>query len=207
MRTFGITLLLTTLLTSLPAAPAAADDFETLVEWMTGSFSSAAHAAADTNFYDIRLEMARIWPERTDGAWLYVEQAAAWALEKPYRQRVYHVQDGGDGDYTSKVYALPDPVAAIGAWKDVALLGGLGPEDLVERAGCTVYLERTPDGSFHGGTRDRDCTSQLRGATWASSIIEMRADRIVSWDQGWNDAGEQVWGAEKGGYEFLRVER
>ena len=116
MRTCGLALILSALLTSLPAAPAAADDFGTLVEWMTGSFSSAAHAADDTNFYDIRLEMARIWPERTDGAWLYVEQAAAWALEKPYRQRVYHVQDAGDGAYTSTVYALPDPAAAIGAF-------------------------------------------------------------------------------------------
>lgn len=27
---------------------------------------------------------------------------------------------------------------------------------------------------------------------------------MLSWDRGWNDAGEQVWGAEKGGYHFER---
>ena len=32
-------------------------------------------------------------------------------------------------------------------------------------------------------------------------------DRIVSWDRGWNDDGEQVWGAEISGYVFMRVGR
>jgi hypothetical protein len=27
---------------------------------------------------------------------------------------------------------------------------------------------------------------------------------MVSWDRGYNDAGQQVWGAEKGGYEFVK---
>jgi hypothetical protein len=28
---------------------------------------------------------------------------------------------------------------------------------------------------------------------------------MISWDRGYNDAGEQVWGAEKGGYIFLKT--
>ena len=27
---------------------------------------------------------------------------------------------------------------------------------------------------------------------------------LASWDQGFNDRGEQVWGALKGGYEFIK---
>jgi hypothetical protein len=27
---------------------------------------------------------------------------------------------------------------------------------------------------------------------------------MVSWDRGYNDEGEQVWGAEKGGYRFVK---
>ena len=42
---------------ALPAT-AAADDVDTLLEWMTGSFSSARQAAEDTTYFDIRLEMA-----------------------------------------------------------------------------------------------------------------------------------------------------
>ena len=41
-----------------------AGDFETLAQWMTGSFSSADQAEADERYYDIRLEMVPIWTER-----------------------------------------------------------------------------------------------------------------------------------------------
>ena len=61
-------------------------DLEQLVTMMTGSFSSQAQAKADTNFLDIRLEMKPIWTDRadvTEGHYLYVEQAAGWALDKP----------------------------------------------------------------------------------------------------------------------------
>ena len=63
-----------------------------LGSWMTGSFSSASQAsAAPDDYFDIRLYMVPIWDGRADGPWLYVEQAAASALERPYRQRVYQV--------------------------------------------------------------------------------------------------------------------
>jgi hypothetical protein len=32
-------------------------------------------------------------------------------------------------------------------------------------------------------------------------------DRLISWDRGWNDKGQQVWGAEKGGYIFVKQRR
>ena len=78
---------------------------------------SAAQAAEDPDFYDIRLEMVRIWPDRTDGIWLYVEQAAATHLDQPYRQRVYHVTEEGDGIFRSEVYALSEPLQYAGEWK------------------------------------------------------------------------------------------
>lgn len=186
------------------AGPSGLDD---LVTMMTGSFSSGAQAEADSSFFDIRLEMAPIWQGREGlvGHYLYVEQAAAWALDKPYRQRVYHVTEEEGGVFRSMVYALPDPAAAVGAWSLDDPLADLSPADLVEREGCAVYLEPRPDGSYEGSTRDRECTSSLRGAVYATSEITIAADRIVSWDRGWDADGNQVWGAEKAGYVFLRV--
>ncbi|MFH2051153.1 MAG: chromophore lyase CpcT/CpeT [bacterium] len=180
-------------------------DLDVLVAWMTGSFSSGAQAEADPdNYYDIRLEMAPIWPGRTDGAWLYVEQAAASSLDQPYRQRVYRVREVEPGLFASEVYELPDPDAAVGAWRDPARLAGLTPDDLIPREGCTVYLRRQSDGSFTGGTRDRECGSSLRGATYATSEITLQGNRLESWDRGWDTAGVQVWGAEKGPYVFVK---
>lgn len=72
------------LLFLLPAARAAADepDLVQLADWMSGSFSSAAQAAEDSAYYDIRLEMAPIWTDRDDAVWLYVEQAMAGMTSK-----------------------------------------------------------------------------------------------------------------------------
>jgi hypothetical protein len=33
----------------------------------------------------------------------------------------------------------------------------------------------------------------------------LQEDMMVSWDRGWNADDKQVWGAEKGGYEFVKL--
>ena len=184
----------------------AADDLQDLVDMMSGSFSSQAQARSDSaNYYDIRLEMKPIWTERNDGHWLYVEQAVATSLDEPYRQRVYHVTQVEENLFRSVVYSLPEPEAVIGAWKLAAPLAHWVPDDLTEREGCAVYLERRENGHFIGSTRDRECTSSLRGAAYATSEITIAPDRVVSWDRGFDSDGRHVWGADKGGYIFRRL--
>ncbi len=184
--------------------PPAYATLATLAELMTGSFSSAAQSAADEDYFDIRLEMARIWPDRKDGYWLYVEQAAASNLERPYRQRVYHVEEDKDGSFRSEVYSIPDPLRFVGDWKKKDPLVGLSRDSLEIREGCAVILRLNPDGLFAGGTDDAACKSTLRGASYATSDVVVGEDRIESWDRGFDATGNQVWGAEKGPYIFNR---
>lgn len=192
---------------TLLCAPAGASepDLQRLAGFMTGSFSSAAQAAENEAFFHITLHMVPIWPDRTDGVWLYVEQAAASSPDAPYRQRVYHVRHVGEDLYASSVYTFPDPLTHAGAWQAEAPLAGLDRADLELRDGCTIYLRPRPDGQFAGSTLGRLCTSELRGATWASSEVVIGPDGMVSWDRGWNDAGDQVWGAVEAGYRFDRL--
>lgn len=206
MRSLMFLLLLCLTSATLVAGEKANDpELSQLVQWMTGSFSSAEQAAADKDFYDIHLDMRPIWTDRTDGYWLYVEQAVSTSLDKPYRQRVYHVKRGENGVFESVVYALPNPEAVVNAQKKSDKpLSDLSPKDLKERVGCTVYLEKKGD-TFAGSTREKECTSKLRGATYATSIITIRKGTVESWDQGFNDKDEQVWGAEKSGYIFKQV--
>ena len=42
---------------------------------MTGTFSTAVQATEDPEFFDLSLHIKPIWTDRTDGRWLYVEQA------------------------------------------------------------------------------------------------------------------------------------
>ncbi len=176
-----------------------------LTGWMTGSFASTEQAKADPDFLDIRLRMVRIWPDRADAVWLYVEQAVAGAEERPYRQRVYRLTRVAADLFESRVYELPDPRACVGAWRDPAPLAALAPDALVPREGCEILL-RDRDDHFAGSTLGRLCESDLRGATWASSEAAVTATTLLSWDRGFDDAGGQVWGSAKGAYRFLKVE-
>lgn len=183
-----------------------AGDLGTLVVWMTGSFSSEHQASADSSYYDIRLEMVEIWTERPDGRWLYVEQAAAGHLDRPYRQRVYHVTEIEPGRYGSEVYSIPDPLRFAGAWKHDSPLSRLTPDSLEIRDGCRVELTMEADDTFAGGTVGTGCASKLRGASYATSEVRVGRDRIESWDRGFDETGTHVWGAESGPYLFLRKE-
>lgn len=179
------------------------EGMEKLIEWMTGEFDSSQQAASDTAYMDISLKMSRIWPDKPNGAWIYVEQAVSATPDKPYRQRIYFLSELEEDRYTSDIYMLKDEGAAVGAWKNPSLLDELTPFDLLHRKGCTVFLFY--DGfQFSGSTNDKSCASDLRGATYATSEVIITADELRSWDRGYNGADEQVWGAENGHYKFAK---
>ncbi len=186
------------------AAPTADDGLSTLADLMTGHFSSEEQARTDSTYFDIRLVMEPIWQGQTDVRWLYVEQAVAGHEERPYRQRIYRLTETGPNQFESAVYLLPDPVQFVGAWNETDIFSRLLPGDLKPRTGCSIHLTRQPDGSFVGGTRDHDCPSDLRGASYATSSVRIEDGVMHTWDQGFDDAGEQVWGPTAGGYIFVK---
>ncbi len=184
-------------------------DVELLGVRLSGSFASTAQAARDPdNYRDIRLHAVRIWGERGDGVWLYVEQATAEAPGRPYRQRIYHLSSVGGDELVSEIYTLPGDAARFaGAYDDPGTFGVIGPEDLTRREGCTMYLRRRGvDGAFVGGTRGDGCESTLRGAAYTTSEATIFADRMLTWDRGYDEGGRQVWGALAGPYVFVRVD-
>ncbi len=180
-------------------------DLEVLAAWLEGSFSSQAQAAGDSTYFDIRLRMKRIWYDRTDGYWLVVEQAMATSQDAPYRQRVYNVRRVEENMIESRTFTWMDPARVIGAWKDTTLVDGMSPSDLVPRRGCEVYMQLDAR-HFFGSTHGTACSSELRGASYATSEVKIYRDRIISWDRGFSSDNVQVWGATKGGYVFIRQE-
>lgn len=188
-------------------APAAKGSLDQLVGFMCGSFSSEEQAKADPiNFFDIRLEAVRIWPTRTDGSWLYVEQATADNLAVPYRQRIYQVEALPDGRFRSTVYVFKrGALDHAGAWKSPAPLAEVGMDQIETRPGCAVTLAFDGKGTYAGATNDRECASILKGASYATSEVTITATEVRSWDRGWDGDGKQVWGAQTGGYRFRRV--
>jgi hypothetical protein len=179
---------------------------EQLAYTMAGSYTNAEQSRADTSYFEIELEMVRVWPKRRDGAWLYVEQAMATEKAKPYRQRVYHLQEVNDSTYTSSIYTINGGEAWYGAYSDPVKLATLPIDSLVLLDGCTITLHRRGD-TYVGSTEGRKCPSTRAGAAYTTSEVTLHADRLASWDRGWNAAGKQAWGAEKGGYVFIKRNR
>lgn len=191
-----------TLLIFLPLiGTAQSRELTCLKKRMSGSFSSERQHRADTaNYFDIRLTMTPIWKGSPDGFWLYVEQAVAGSLDKPYRQRVYHVTEPQPGTFQSAIYTLTEPLRFAGHPEHVE---ALSRDSLKLKDGCDVVLRREGK-DFVGGTVGKNCPSDRKGAAYATSKVTIHRKAMVSWDQGFNDKDEQVWGAEKGGYIFRK---
>ncbi|MEM1166396.1 MAG: chromophore lyase CpcT/CpeT [Planctomycetota bacterium] len=177
---------------------------------LTGSFSSGAQAAADARFFDIRLRAAPIWLDREGGRWLYVEQAVARALDRPYRQRVYQLEaapEHGDGAVWSHVYTMPDAARWVGVWADPQRLApALSLHELTRRAGCSILLIPDGTGRYTGATRGTGCATSLADAEFATSHVILDPASLATWDRGWFADGTQAWGSDVGPYVFDRIQ-
>lgn len=181
-------------------------EVDELAVMLTGTFDSRVQAErAPDDFFHIRLVMVPIWTEREDGRWLYVEQAAASDLKRPYRQRIYHVHRDRTGQLRSDVYTLPgEPLDFAGGWADGTTFDSLRQRDLEPRDGCSILITRVGAWRFEGATEGHGCASALRGASYATSEVVIEPRTLTSWDRGWKADGTQAWGATAGGYEFVK---
>ena len=189
-----------------------AKDIASLKKLMTGTFSSSAQAVKDTNFYNISLKMQEL-SSSENGFWLYVEQAVANSLDKPYRQRLYHVYKNNDTSVASMIYEFKEPKQFIGgnenanAQMELLAIVAKGDVDknpnVILRDGCTMFLKKSGQ-KFWGSTNGNGCTSSLRGASYATSEAVITKDGLVTLDRGYDANGKQVWGSQFGGYQFMR---
>ncbi|MDX1700960.1 MAG: chromophore lyase CpcT/CpeT [Melioribacteraceae bacterium] len=179
-------------------------DLRLIKKWMTGSFSSEEQSKLDTNYFNIHLHMVPIWEKFEKSEWLYVEQAASWALDKPYRQRVYRLTALEGNKFESAVFTIPNPLRFAGEWKSDKPLDKLTPDSLSQKIGCSIILVKEGD-AFIGSTIDKSCPSELRGASYATSEVRIEENLLKSWDRGFNENDLQVWGAELGPYIFKKT--
>lgn len=176
-------------------------DLIALTKLMQGEFSSEEQSRKDTSYFNIHLKMVAIWPQREDAIWMYIEQAVSTRLDKPYRQRVYKVSEPKPGLFESEVYTLKSPLRFA---NKPELLEALSPDSLTKKLGCSVFLSKVGKNHFQGKTHGTDCASDIKGAAYTASEVSITPKMLLSWDRGFDAEGKQAWGAEKGGYRFMR---
>ena len=177
-------------------------DLEQLVVYMQGTYSSEKQSMDDKEYFNISLRMTPIWKKK--GHYLYVEQAMFEKQESPYRVRIYKVSKRND-EFISEIYTLKNEKEWIGKWKTPEAFDNLAESDIELKPGCEVILKKQSDGTFIGQTGEKTCPSELRGASYATSKVTVTPNQILSWDQGFDKDGKQVWGAIKGGYIFDKI--
>jgi hypothetical protein len=182
----------------------AVNDLKDLFTMMQGSFNSEIQSQIDTTYFNISLHMYPIWKEK--GNYLYVEQALNARQNNPYRQRIYEVTQLNDSVFSSAIYTIDNDSLWIGKWKTPQAFDTLTMDQVSKKEGCEVLLKRIKSDYFKGETSKNTCESTLYGASYATSEVEIFSDKIISWDRGFDDQGEHVWGAEKGGYIFNKVD-
>ncbi len=183
------------------------NNFEYLKKCMQGTFDSELQSQQDSDFFHINLRMTPIWEEYTNEKqfFLYVEQAVASSLDKPYRQRIYKVEKLDENNFVSHIYTMNSPERFIGKGQNDVIFKETSPDSLQRKDGCEVYLSFDSEKKhFKGSTGNKTCPSDLRGASYASSIVTIEEGLMISWDQGFDKEGKQVWGAVKGGYIFRK---
>ena len=186
------------------SSPAEDKELTELFSLMQGSFNSEIQSQVDSSYYNISLHMYPIWQNK--GNFLYVEQALNSMQDRPYRQRIYEITRLSDSTFSSAVYNLDTDSLWIGKWKTPVAFNAISKSDLMLKSGCEVVLKRLDKNHFMGSTGETSCASSLRGASYAQSEVEVLEDKIISWDRGFDSEGNHVWGAEKGGYIFNKLD-
>ena len=179
-------------------------ELKELFALMQGSFNSEIQAEVDSTHYNISLHMYPIWENK--GHFLYVEQALTSTPKKPYRQRIYEVKRDSDSTFSSAIYKLDVDSLWIGKWKNPKAFDSISLNNIALKEGCEVILKRIAPNQFIGKTGDDTCISTMRGASYARSEVEILEDKIISWDRGFDSNGNYVWGAEKAGYIFNKID-
>lgn len=177
-----------------------------------GSWTSREQSV-DPRYDWVESETVRILAHRTDGVWLYQENAilasssdevpSADAKDRPYFQIVIQLQSIGPEAVHSTTYRIETPEARAGArglWKsegegfDASWIGG---------AACMNEQKRVAEGFWTG---EAHCPNTYKGAVKVDSRSIRTPDSYVNWDRGFDAEGQYVWGPVSGGYIFLRKE-
>jgi hypothetical protein len=192
----------------LSAVPLAAEPLlDRYAAVAVGTFSSAAQHRTDPAYDSVDARVVRIWPERTDGLWLYQEQTivagrGAQQPPRPYFQRVGWVRAQADGTLRRDNFSLVRPDRFVGLGSPGYAGPALTPADLGQ-TGCHNIIESPGHGLF--AARTEGCVNNWRGATIMRSVSVASPDRWVNWDRGFDAAGKRLWGPADGGYVFDRT--
>uniref|UniRef100_A0A2N9FNL2 Chromophore lyase CRL, chloroplastic n=1 Tax=Fagus sylvatica TaxID=28930 RepID=A0A2N9FNL2_FAGSY len=191
------------------------DHTRLVTQSLIGQKYSRDQASRDPdNYFNIRMLTCPA-AEMVDGSnVLYFEQAFWRTPQKPFRQRFYMVKPCPKElrcDVELSSYAIRD-VEEYRNFCDRPKDQRPLPEEVLGDIGehlATIYLNRCERGKrclYEGSTPPGGFPNSWNGATHCTSELAIvKNNEIHTWDRGYDDDGNQVWGVKEGPYEFKSV--
>lgn len=168
---------------------------------LQGRYDNVDQPGKDVSHSTVLVTVVPVLEGRSDGHWLYVEQAMSLTPDRPYAQRVYRLHGGEAGEVLAEVLTIDQPGRFVQGWEGDKL-AALDHAALHLLPGCTLHLRAAGD-AWRGTTEGKQCESRRGGASYATSEVTIDADGMRTWDRGYTAAGKEVWGA-KAPYVFTR---
>lgn len=155
-----------------------------VADYLSGSFTTEwqAHTYAGSPY--LRTKRERIWPERADGIWLFVQYTDSINQTVPSKVRVLRLQNKAYG-VSGKEYTLRN--------------GGVIPKPnlLDEIPYCDMLITRVDGHSFKGAISPGGCKDDRKGAEFVMVEYVLNEWRVLETRRGFNKDGTLLWGSSR----------
>ncbi|MCB0277931.1 MAG: chromophore lyase CpcT/CpeT [Calditrichaeota bacterium] len=170
-------------------------ELEVLTNFMKGSFSNKDQLA-DKYSYTI-LSTKELWPGSESEKWLLENQSLSINPDDIFRQRIYHIKLTDDNIIQVDILAAP-------AKASFETIKEMNKDSLIIRSGCSIFFRKEKD-EFIGATFGDQCETSYQNASHVVEQFKISKNQFINWVSGYNDAGDQVWGAEEQALIFKRL--
>lgn len=181
-------------------------DIKTLARWMAADFSNQPQAFENPPFFaHIRVCMRPLPKTFLSGTSFFLEQAYDYAIDLPYRLRVFAL-NVVDNRIELQNFKVKEDEKFYGASRNLSLLNRLAVEDLEHLPGCDMAVEWTGQ-SFKGQIKPgKGCLIERKGRiTYLDNRFEIDEHSLISLDRGLDpETDELVWGSIAGPFHFTR---
>ena len=202
MRYFILSFIVISIFTSCSATQKASQELIALATQFEGHFTSSKQASKN-DFYENRsLKITPIWKDR--GTYFIVEQALYERQNHPFSVEIYKLVQKHNG-ISKEVYTLKNMQDWQEDWQAKNAHSNLTESDIELKPGCSILINRSPDGTFSGHT-GINCVEVVNPKThYSSSGIVLNSTSIRMWSEGFDKDWNSVYGSTKGGYIYERV--
>lgn len=167
---------------------------------ISGVFWTQEQHLKDSAFDNVivRTDLIRIDGDGT--YWMYTEQGE-FENYTPYRKRVYELKLIKDVILQRIHYIKNEDKFSYLNYKSIT------NDDIQLKEGCDIWIILDDDGNYNGNTDGKNCVATFRGSSYVTTDFWVERKEVGSWERGWNEFDEQVWGSVRGYYIYKKISK